>query len=47
MKNTAKDLKKMMDVSDEILEIIDDADKVTRSDLQARVEALVRINFIK
>ncbi|MCK4454514.1 hypothetical protein KAU51_04230 [Candidatus Parcubacteria bacterium] len=47
MKNTAKDLKKMMDVSDEILEIVDDANEMTRSDLQARVEAFVRINFIK
>ena len=47
MKNTEEDLKKMIDISDEILEIIDDADKVTRGDLQARVEALVRINFIK
>ena len=47
MNNTAKDLKKMMKLSDEILEIVDDADKVTRGDLQARVEAFVRINFIK
>ena len=47
MKNTKEDLKKMMELSDEILEIVDDANEMTRSDLQARVEALVRINFIK
>lgn len=45
--NTKKDLKKMMDISDKILEIVDEADQMTRGDLQARVEAFVRINFIK
>ncbi len=47
MRNKEKDLKRMMKISDEILEIIDTKEKFTRGDLQARVEALVRINFIK
>ena len=45
--NTKEDLKKMMDISDEILEIVDDSNEMTRGDLQARVEAFVRINFNK
>lgn len=47
MKNTSEELRKMMKISDDILEIVDNADKITRSDLQGVVEVFVRKEFDK
>lgn len=50
MKISVKEMRKVsktLKLSDEILEIIDESSEMTRGDLQARVEAFVRINLIK
>lgn len=38
----ALDLQKVMEYTDEILEVVDSQEEYTRSDLQARIDAIVR-----